>query len=79
VIAASAGSDPSLPLARREKQREQYAHQAVALLRRAAAAGLFRGPAGVTDLNKDDKLAILRDRDDYRAFVRSLPAPAPSR
>src|SRR5262249_13393532 len=44
LSAAGAGRDASRPLPEREKRAEEYAHQAVALLRRAATTGFFRTP-----------------------------------
>jgi tetratricopeptide (TPR) repeat protein len=69
----SASRDPARPLARREKQSEEYARQAVTQLRRAATAGEFRDPAKVAHLDKDSDLDSLRRRDDYRDFRLSLP------
>jgi serine/threonine-protein kinase len=70
--ADAAGKDGSRPLAEREKRAEQYARAAVALLGRAAAAGYFRDPERVQHLDKDDDLAGLWRRDDYRAFRKTL-------
>jgi tetratricopeptide (TPR) repeat protein len=56
--------------------REQYAAQAVALLRRAQAAGFFKEPRRVEHLKKDPDLARLRAHEDYRKFVAELEAAA---
>jgi serine/threonine-protein kinase len=72
--------DNSRPLAEREKQVEVWSGQAVAMLQRAAKGGYFREPANRAHLDKDADLAFLRGRDDFRAFVASLPAAkAPGR
>jgi tetratricopeptide (TPR) repeat protein len=67
----------SRPLPVREKEADGYATKAVALLQRAAAVGYFRDAANVAHLHKDDDLAILRARDDYRAFIASLSPTKP--
>jgi serine/threonine protein kinase len=56
--------------------QDQYAGQAVALLRRAQAAGFFKDPRQVEHLKKDPDLAPLRARADYRKFVAELEAAA---
>jgi serine/threonine-protein kinase len=70
--AASAGRDASRPLPERDKRSEEYARQAVALLKRSAATGFFRDPAKIAHLDKDEDLAALRDRDDYKPFRAGL-------
>jgi serine/threonine protein kinase/tetratricopeptide (TPR) repeat protein len=54
------------------KLQDQYAAKALALLRRAQEAGFFKGAAEVENLQKDDDLAALRDREDFKQFVRDL-------
>jgi serine/threonine protein kinase/tetratricopeptide (TPR) repeat protein len=54
--------------------REQYAGQAMDLLRRAQAAGFFKDPRQVEHLKKDAELAPLRAREDYRKLVAELEA-----
>jgi serine/threonine protein kinase len=56
--------------------RDQYASQAVELLRRAQAAGFFKEPQQLEHLKKDPDLAPLRAREDYRKFVVDLEAAA---
>src|SRR5262249_43012038 len=70
--AASAGRDAARPLPERDRRSAEYAGQAVALLRRAAAAGHFRGPNRIAEMDKDADLAALQDRDDYKRFRREL-------
>jgi tetratricopeptide (TPR) repeat protein len=70
--AERAGGDASRPLAERDKQSEQYAQAAVALLRRAAATGYFGNSAKVTHLDKEADLAVLRGRSDYQRFRAAL-------
>jgi serine/threonine protein kinase len=57
-------------------EREEYAGQALALLRRAQAAGFFKDRAKVAHLNQDTDLAPLRPRDDFQKFVAELEAAA---
>jgi hypothetical protein len=75
--AASAGRDAALPLPVRDRLPERYAWQAVVLLQRAAEANYFRDPAVRAGLGSNDDLAALRGRDDYRAFIASLPPAKP--
>jgi tetratricopeptide (TPR) repeat protein len=70
--AVSAGRDASRPLPERDKRSEQYARQAIALLHRAAAAGFFRGPASLTNLDSDTDFTELRQRDDFKRFRAGL-------
>jgi hypothetical protein len=58
-------------------QRETYAGEALAMLRRAQAAGFFKDPAKVAHLRRDPDLAPLRPREDFRQFVAELAAAAP--
>jgi serine/threonine protein kinase/tetratricopeptide (TPR) repeat protein len=63
----------SVPAAKDDaKQQEQYARKALALLRRAQAAGFFKSAAEVEHLKEDDDLAALRDRADFKQLVREL-------
>jgi hypothetical protein len=55
-------------------QREAYAGQALALFRRAQAAGFFQDCRTVEYLKKDPDLAPLRSREDFRKFVAELEA-----
>ena len=57
-------------------QREAYAGQALALLRRAQAAGFFKDPAKVAHLNQDTDLAPLRPRADFQKLVAEVEAAA---
>jgi tetratricopeptide (TPR) repeat protein/tRNA A-37 threonylcarbamoyl transferase component Bud32 len=75
LSSASGGREASRPLPDREKRSEQYARQAVALLRRAAATGFFRNQTNLIQLDKDADLTVLRDRDDYRRFRAGLTPP----
>jgi serine/threonine-protein kinase len=70
--AVAAGKDAARPLPERERRAEQYARAAVALLHRVAATGYFHDPKRVEHLDKDDDLAGLRGREDYRAFRKTL-------
>jgi tetratricopeptide (TPR) repeat protein len=63
-----------------DQQREAYAGQALALLRRAQTAGYFNGRAKVeqriSPLKKDPDLDGLRSRQDFKKFVAELEAAA---
>jgi serine/threonine protein kinase len=68
VNATSAARDTACPLPDRTKRAETYAQEAIGLLKQAATAGHFHDAQTVANLDKDDNLAFLRDRDDYRRF-----------
>jgi serine/threonine protein kinase len=70
ALAAAAARDDS-PL------RERHAARAVELLGRARAAGYFRPAARVEHLKKDDDLAALRDRDDFRNLLAEVERASP--
>ncbi len=54
-------------------ERERWARQAIAYLKQARAGGAF-GKAGAADaLASDADFRALRAREDFRAFLRSLP------
>ena len=53
-----------------------YAGQALALLRRAKAAGFFKDRAKIERLKRDSDLAPLRQRADFQKFVAELEAAA---
>jgi serine/threonine protein kinase/Flp pilus assembly protein TadD len=57
-------------------QREAYAGQALALLRRARAGGFFKDPAKIAQLNQATDLAPLRPRADFQNFVAEVEAAA---
>jgi hypothetical protein len=52
--------------------RGRYASKALALLRRAQTACYFRDAGSVENVQKDDDLAALRARSDFKAFVADL-------
>jgi hypothetical protein len=70
--ARHAVADATRPLPEREKRAENCARGALVLLKRAAKASYFRDPKTVEHVTKDEDLASLRQRDDFRAFVASL-------
>jgi serine/threonine-protein kinase len=72
LSAAGAERDRARPLALRERQAEQRAGAAVALLVRLARGGFFGNPANVASLDGDPDLAFLRGRDDYQRFRTAL-------
>jgi hypothetical protein len=52
---------------------EGHAARAVELLRGLQAAGYFKTPGRVDHLKKDEDLASLRERDDFKKLLRELP------
>jgi tetratricopeptide (TPR) repeat protein len=65
------GSDRVAP-GRREELRERYARRAVELLRRARAAGVWRGAAGARELRADQNFAPLRGDGPFQALLREM-------
>jgi tetratricopeptide (TPR) repeat protein len=55
--------------------QEQYAKEAVALLRRAQVNGYFKNADAVNNLHHDDDLNALRTRDDFKKLLAELPLP----
>jgi tetratricopeptide (TPR) repeat protein len=53
-------------------QRETYARQALALLRRAQTADFFKDRTELEHLKKDADLTSLRSREDFKQFVAEL-------
>jgi serine/threonine-protein kinase len=53
-------------------QRSRHAEQALSLLGRAAAAGYFKEPALLKQLQTDPILDPLRQRDDFKKLLRQL-------
>jgi hypothetical protein len=68
VYARAAASAPE------GEQREAYAGQALALLRRAQAAGFFKERKQVEQVKSTPDLKPLRSRDDFKKFVAELEA-----
>jgi tetratricopeptide (TPR) repeat protein len=62
--------------AKEVSQREAYAGQALALLRRAQAAGFFKNRANIEELKQYADLDPLRSREDFKKFVTELEAAA---
>jgi tetratricopeptide (TPR) repeat protein len=60
--------------ARDAGEREAYAGQALALLRRARVAGFFKDRRQIERLKKDTDLDPLRKREDFAKFVAELEA-----
>jgi serine/threonine protein kinase len=67
-LAAAAAPEPG--------ERDAYAVQAVALLRRAQAAGYFKDRAHTANMKQDADLDALRSREDFKKFVAELEAAA---
>jgi hypothetical protein len=66
----------ALATAQDDRQREVYAGQAVAFLRRARAAGFFQDPATIAHLKQDTDFAPLRPREEFQKFAAQLEAKA---
>jgi serine/threonine-protein kinase len=77
-IAAASGRDAKLPALERQQQAERYALRAVELLRQTKKAGLFQRVAAVTFMTKDPDLDPIRDREDFRAFLREVQPSKPN-
>jgi tetratricopeptide (TPR) repeat protein len=56
------------------RQREEYAGQALARLRRAQTAGFFKDRLKIEHVKKDADLDPLRSREDFQKFVAELEA-----
>jgi hypothetical protein len=61
-----------LSAGQREQLGKGYARRAVALLRRARAAGAFQKGAAVKELRSDPNFADLRMDPDFQAFLQEL-------
>jgi serine/threonine-protein kinase len=72
LLASVVVQDEDLPLPVREKRAEGYARAALTLLERARRAGYFRAAQAIEKLKKDEALAYLRDRDDFRLFLSAV-------
>jgi tetratricopeptide (TPR) repeat protein len=72
LSSAAALQDSRLPPADRALLAEQYAIEAVELLRKARAAGYFSDPPHIAQLNRDENLAQLRSREDFRKLAAVL-------
>ena len=51
---------------------EEYAAEAVTMLRRARSAGAFDEAAMREQVRKDPDLEALRDREDFQSLLREL-------
>jgi serine/threonine-protein kinase len=72
LCSAAAGQDQGLPVAQRQRLVDEYAQDALRLLRDAIA----RGYQDVEHLKKDADFDSLRTRDEYQRLVRELEAKA---
>jgi tetratricopeptide (TPR) repeat protein len=69
---AAAGEDTRLPSPEQARRAEQYTAHAVEYLARARKAGYFQTADKVQHLSKDDDLAALRARADFKQLVSDL-------
>ncbi len=65
---AAALRDENLPSADRERAADEYARQALQLLRRLQANGYFKDPARAARLDEDKDLGALRRRAEFERF-----------
>jgi tetratricopeptide (TPR) repeat protein len=77
LTVVAVNQDGRIPLSVRDKLAEDHARQALALLERARQAGHFATPARRQSLDRDVDLAVLRSRDDYRAWRSKLDPTRP--
>jgi tetratricopeptide (TPR) repeat protein len=75
LASAAVERDPLLSAPGRSALAEYCRRRALELLRRAQAAGAFATPEMLDTLRKDDDLAPLRDRDDFRRFLDEVTKP----
>src|SRR5262249_25428170 len=66
-------------LPEKQSMREEYGARGVALLGRAQAAGLFKNPARVEQLLKEESLVPLHSRADFQKLIGEInPVPPPT-
>src|SRR5262249_14273730 len=71
-IFVAAGHDTKLSTTERQRLAEHYATRAIELFRQSKKAGFFQRRGTVTSLTNDPELAPLREREDFKAFMREL-------
>jgi serine/threonine protein kinase len=72
VSVSSARLDAHLPPAEREDRADRYAKDAVALLRKGHATGLFQIPGAIELLRGEATVDALRTREDFQQFLSEL-------
>jgi tetratricopeptide (TPR) repeat protein len=77
LAARALARDEARPLAVRAREADRLAVRAVELLERAHLAGLFRDADPRKNLENDTDLDYLRDRDDFKRFVRQVQSTPP--
>jgi serine/threonine protein kinase len=77
ICSRTVRSDEKIPPQERERLAEHYALQAIEVLRKAAAAGLFKSPAYEEHLRNDLDLMPIRSRADFQDLLRSVKERAP--
>jgi serine/threonine-protein kinase len=70
--AAFVREDDQLSEQERQKLAEEYAAQAVKLLRRLQVAGYFNAPSRLAQLRQDPELTPLRSRADFQGLMKEL-------
>jgi eukaryotic-like serine/threonine-protein kinase len=78
VASEAARRDPDLAAADRERCAERYVTRALELLEGAKATGLFRQPHFANRVETDPDLAPLRNREDFKRFLKELKEAPPS-
>jgi serine/threonine protein kinase len=71
--------DASIPSSKCDRLVDQYETTAVEFLRRAAAAGLFKDPAHLEALLKDEDFEPLRARTDFQELLRMVRGAVPAK
>jgi serine/threonine-protein kinase len=72
LASTAANKDEKLKAEERKALAERYATRAVVLLTRTKTAGFFKNADNVAHMKKDTDLDPLRQRDDYKQFLREL-------
>lgn len=75
LCARAALVDATMPTEEREARANEFAQQAVELLRKAREAGFFLDPNQRTNFARDPDLDPLRDRPDFQDLARRINPP----
>jgi tetratricopeptide (TPR) repeat protein len=72
LSASAADSDGSLSQEERNRLTDQYAEQAIQLLREANEIGHFKDEASIQQVETDSDLDPIRSREDFQVFLKEL-------
>ena len=75
---SAALADDGLSATAQVKQAEGYARRAIAVLEKLKSDGYFRQDGSLNDLRTDPDFNSLRQRDDFRALIRTVEQPKAS-